>query len=388
MKRQLRCELKTIEGVQTERAERDSFLSKCSEQSSKVAYLEKVYAQNKKETEKASADVKAINSRVGKPCSECGKPYREEDIEGAKKIAIEKAKTAITLAKKSKVELQHSIKRRDELESALRAFESGMTDVTDCFAEKGKREAEIREYKDEIKQAEDSINELGEELKQMELKRETTASATNPHEKGLIVLVEKEIELMQNLSELVSKAARCRLDASILKDVVEVFGRKGVRAHLLESVTPYLNERTDYYLNTLSDGTISAIWTTLAIKSDGDLAEKFNIDVTKTDGADSYGGLSGGEKRKVRLSTAMALQDLVASRATKPIGIFIADEIDDALDDSGLERLMSILEEKGRERGTLILISHNDIGDWVRNVTKVIKDDRGTSSIVGHLSSV
>jgi DNA repair exonuclease SbcCD ATPase subunit len=82
----------------------------------------------------------------------------------------------------------------------------------------------------------------------------------------------------------------------------------------------------------------------------------------------------------------MALQDLVASRASKPINLFIADEIDDALDVSGLERLMGILEEKGRERGTLVLISHNDIGDWVRNVSKVTKSGY-YSEISGYLSA-
>jgi DNA repair exonuclease SbcCD ATPase subunit len=172
----------------------------------------------------------------------------------------------------------------------------------------------------------------------------------------------------------------------ILKNVVGVFGRKGVRAHVLETVTPYLNERTAYYLGTLSDGTIVANWSTLAIKSDGELAEKFNILVSKEDGAKEYFGLSGGERRKVRLATSMALQDLVASRASKPINLFIADEIDDALDVSGLERLMGILEEKGRERGTLVLISHNDIGDWVRNVSKVTKSGY-YSEISGYLSA-
>lgn len=57
-----------------------------------------------------------------------------------------------------------------------------------------------------------------------------------------------------------------------------------------------------------------------------------------------------GEKRKVRIACSLALQDLVSNRASKNIDLFIGDEIDDALDTAGLERLMGILESKARER--------------------------------------
>ncbi|TOJ96769.1 chromosome segregation protein SMC, partial [Vibrio parahaemolyticus] len=70
------------------------------------------------------------------------------------------------------------------------------------------------------------------------------------------------------------------------------------------------------------------------------------------------------EKRKVRLATALALQDLVSSRASKPIELWIGDEIDDAVDVSGLERLMTVLEEKAKEKGTVLIVSHNQLSDW------------------------
>ena len=77
---------------------------------------------------------------------------------------------------------------------------------------------------------------------------------------------------------------------------------------------------------------------------------------------------------------APALQDLVARRATKPLELFFGDEIDDALDTAGLERLMGILEEKAKTNGTVIMISHNDLKDWCDNVITVTKKD-GKSTI-------
>ncbi|HBS6576380.1 TPA: exonuclease, partial [Klebsiella pneumoniae] len=88
-------------------------------------------------------------------------------------------------------------------------------------------------------------------------------------------------------------------------------------------------------------------------------------------------GLSGGEKRKVRLACALALQDMVANRASKSIQLFIGDEIDDALDSAGLERLMGILEAKARERGTVMIVSHKEMKSWFREtVTLEIKEGR------------
>ncbi|MDN9032308.1 exonuclease, partial [Enterobacter hormaechei] len=79
----------------------------------------------------------------------------------------------------------------------------------------------------------------------------------------------------------------------------------------------------------------------------------------KTGASKSFQTLSGGEKRKVRIACSLALQDLVASRVSKHIELFIGDEIDAALDTAALERLMGTLEAKARARGTVMIISHN-----------------------------
>lgn len=77
----------------------------------------------------------------------------------------------------------------------------------------------------------------------------------------------------------------------------------------------------------------------------------------------------------------LALQDLVSARASKPINLLIADEIDDALDVSGLERLMSVMQEKAKAKGTILVISHNDLKSWIGNSITVVKRKGG--SVVG-----
>ena len=176
-------------------------------------------------------------------------------------------------------------------------------------------------------------------------------------------------------------AALCA-KSDLYANASKVFGPAGVRAHILDTVTPFLNEKTSEYLGALADGNINATWSTLAKTAKGELKEKFNIEVVNDKGAESFAGLSGGEKRKVRIASAMALQDMVASRAEKPINLFIADEVDHALDDAGLERLMGVLEKKAKDRGTVIVISHNSLSDWIDNVITV-KKAGGISTVSG-----
>src|SRR5262249_19304779 len=141
------------------------------------------------------------------------------------------------------------------------------------------------------------------------------------------------------------------------------------------------NDQTAKYLGTLTDGNIGATWSTLVKTAKGELREKFTIEVVNAKGGETFAGISGGEKRKVRIACALALQDLVARRATKPIDLFVGDEIDDALDAAGLERLSVILEEKARERGSVFVISHNDLKDYVRNTITVRKTAPGNATI-------
>lgn len=69
------------------------------------------------------------------------------------------------------------------------------------------------------------------------------------------------------------------------------------------------------------------------------------------------------------------MQDLVSTRATKNIELYIGDEIDHALDTAGLERLMGVLDERARSHGTVVVISHNELRDWIRQQVTVVKKD-------------
>jgi len=372
---------KKIDSASAERAEERALQDALGEANRYESSCNATTKLKKDELTRAAEAVSRVGDRLGKSCGECGKPYTQDDIAPALKIAERQRDALADELKELAQQWKDSRRSAESASERLSDFRLAMTDISEVIDAQRKLEREIAD----LDAIERKRNEKISEAKQLVQTIKQLKAETNPmHE-----LIEKT-ETRRNTAQGAVAAAEAELrnaekTLQIERSATEVFGPAGVRAHILENVTPFLNERTSHYLGTLSDGNISAIWSTIGLTAKGEMREKFNIDVNNAKGAKSFAGLSGGEKRKVRIATSMALQDLVASRATKPINLFVADEVDDALDKSGLERLMSIMDESARNRGTVLVISHNELSDWIRDAVIVTKEN-GVSTIEGALS--
>lgn len=359
--------------------------------------------------DKAKRHLDALDSKVGEACSECGKTYAEHDLEDARvaqlrsiEVLTDEVRELVTKRQKalgikatlsSRIEQRlveweldcKSIKRandeaQDAYREALREHQAAVAARDSTALERAADDAHKRSQ--ELSAVSNAISVLSSQIAMIKIQLEEIQNAPNPNVEWVEVSEserDKAWTINQEANSALEEATR-RVDA--IKAVVQMFGPKGIRGELLDQVTPFLNARTSAYLSELSDGQITAVWETLGETVKGEVREKFHIKVDHKLGAEGFEGLSGGEKRKVRLAAAMALQDLVATRADRPIKLWIADEIDDALDVSGLERLMSLLEQKARDVGTVLIISHNEIGDAFRNQVVIRKED-GVGIIVG-----
>jgi DNA repair exonuclease SbcCD ATPase subunit len=306
--------------------------------------------------------------QTGHPCESCGQALQGVTLTEAVRGAADAVREAQERAREAARDVQGARGRVAASRTAAEAAEAAIPDVTALQGQIQAHQAELERIatlRRELATAQGLVATQSAQLRAIE-------GQTSPHAAGLA----REQTALQALRE-----ERLEADKAITvheqaveqaRAVVSVFGPSGVRAEILDQVTPYLNARTAAYLDALSDGTLKAVWTTLVRDAKGNLREKFCIEVTHPAG-EGFAALSGGEKRKVRIATALALQDLVASRASKPLRLWIADEIDDALDAAGLERLMGVLGEKAREKGTVLVISHNALTDWISNVWTVAK---------------
>lgn len=334
-----------------------------------LAAAKSTIAMKKNSIANAEEGLARIEEQIGKPCGECGKTYCEHDLEAARLSR----KCTIASLKKDLLDFANETKKLmaqvAEAQETAAKFKAGMTDVTAVAL----RQRELTNLLSSIDATVRSIEAKRKEVESIKVSANVKLTETNPWTKAIEAKKKEIAATAEEIKALEERVEELEATAAMLADAVKVFGPAGVRAHILDTVTPYLNDRTREYLGALADGNIHATWATLSKTAKGDLKEKFNIEVTNDKGAESFAGLSGGEKRKVRLATAMALQDMVASRATKPINIFVGDEIDHALDEAGLERLMTLLERKAKERGTVLVISHNSLSDWVDQVITVTK---------------
>lgn len=327
--------------------------------------------------------VKALDNaeeEMKAPCSECGKAHTGEELEDFKRHLGERVAKAYERMNDKAVEVGIAVRAALQAKTEADRLEAALPDVSQLNAELVALKTPVEVYDhakrnldSSIKNRDGLVNDLANHKK-----------LVNPHTAGVTRFQKQVQEQDQKLIDLQEERNRQEAQLKVDEAVVKLYGPAGVRAQILDTVTPYLNDRTADYLSVLSDGNLHATWTTLTRSAAGDLKEKFSIDVSNDKGSDSFLGLSGGEKRKVRLATALALQDLVASRATQPIGLWIGDEIDDALDPAGLERLMTILERRARERGTVVVISHSDLRDWIDDVT-IVRKSGGSSLVEGSL---
>ncbi|HEE1694255.1 TPA: AAA family ATPase [Klebsiella pneumoniae] len=314
-----------------------------------------------------------VNTKVGEPCPTCGKAYCLEDLSTVKESFVEQARSEISQAQVSAtsvVKYQEHLEKALKIESSLVASTPDVSAIISRIEQLTKELGTLRHREKEVVAVEALVARARSEVDRI-------TKETNPF---LAVIKRHEESLAANKSNygvLKTELKNIQEQALLLDKARQVYSPAGVRSHILTSVTPFLNAQTAEYLNTLSDGNIVAEWSTMESTKKGEWRDKFNISVRKIGASKTFQTLSGGEKRKVRIACSLALQDLVASRASKNIELFIGDEIDDALDTAGLERLMGILEAKARERGTVMIISHKEMKSWFREtITVEVKEGR------------
>lgn len=369
-KAQLTDTLARIAATDGEREEQRKLAVEKSKAESAVAVAHSEAKRLGEEAKKAKVLFDTADSSVGTPCKSCGKLYEQADVAGAKAQRKKELAAAVSAFKESKQKLQDARDRAVSASDALGEFERAMTDVNAERSSESKTRSLIGELEGRAGQAAALKADYDAKVKQFT----TLRDEESPYAKMIESQKEEIAKAEASLADLNDALAKIKHRHGVCVKAAEVLSAGGVRAHILDHVTPILNDRTSHYLGQLSEGEIDASWQTISLTKAGELREKFAIKVTNTKGAKSFGGLSGGEKRKVRIATAMALQDLVASRSAKSLPLFIFDEIDHALDADGLERLMSIMKEKATKSGTVLVISHNDLNHYISDSITVIKE--------------
>ena len=178
-----------------------------------------------------------------------------------------------------------------------------------------------------------------------------------------------------------SELGKLRSEVEQLRFWDHGFGPRGLRSYVLDSVVPLLNQRSRFYADLLTAGALTVHFST-TVEKDGALEDRFTVGVVHRSGVDSYALLSGGERQRVNLIINLALQDLVGSRATRPLPIAIYDEAFEGLDRTGVEAAVRVLSEAARDKELVLVVTHQDaLKDLFAHELRVVCD-RGRSTVV------
>jgi len=316
------------------------------------------------EWKEATAQVRILQNEIrnmenlqGAACPTCGQEVSKQHVStclaGSKKDLVLKSTAAAELAKQI-----------ETIDSAWATKEAGYNQAfSKLTATINEQEASHRALLNRAAESKAWMDELVSLQKQ-----ESTLRGLYKKKQEEVTFFDKLIsdgegEILKKQRELISRTAHVRratLELEYLQFWQYGFSNKGLKSHILASVTPYLNGRVKHYIKSLAGGELDIEFSTQTTLKSGETREKFSVQVTNRSGADTYIGNSGGEKGRADLAINFVLADLMSSRSRRPYPQRFLDEPFENLDESGVEAVMELLSDLAVDSGSIFVITHLD----------------------------
>lgn len=259
-------------------------------------------------------------------CPYCGTDFAEgEGAKHKKEVEDEIAKQNSIISKRDAQEK----KATEKLSKAKRLRKK----VVDAIRSAQDAEGQLKRIEDKIESTDDQINETEAEDDSFQgvVSEEDVEKAEKDYKRATDNLEEKTTE------------------HAYAQTIVDLLADDGIKAYVMGSVLPYLNNKINQFLEEFG-----ADW-----KSEFD--SEFEEDIVRNGREHyQYDNLSAGEKKRQDLATLLALVDLGESRNTVKMNIQIFDEVlDSGLDGEGVQKLVRALKKiADRKNKCFHLVSH------------------------------
>jgi len=203
----------------------------------------------------------------------------------------------------------------------------------------------------------------------------------NPFIELLKKALEKARLYIAQLKTLKKKKRKVVSDLANIEYWFRGFSNQGLPSFVLDGVMPILTDRANHYLEMLTDGDIIVDFSTQREKkaTKGEMRDEIAINWT-IEGVTGYPP-SGGQLKKIEIATDLALMDLAVSNGGKAPDILCLDEILDGLDEKGVQRVLLLLQDLRRKRGSIFVISHDDRMSEIFERSIIVKKKNGESKL-------
>ena len=164
-------------------------------------------------------------------------------------------------------------------------------------------------------------------------------------------------------------AHELRLESSenklaVLEILKKAFSTNGLLAYKIESLVKELEILTNEYLAEFSDGRFSI---NFVVEND-----KLNVEVSDNGNIIDILALSSGELARVNIATLVAIRKLMTSISRSQINVLFLDEVNQALDEQGKEKVVEVLLKE--ENLNTYLVSHGWTHPLLEKI-EIIKED-------------
>lgn len=205
-------------------------------------------------------------------------------------------------------------------------------------------EQEVRTYKKEIKSLKSKAKKAKPKITPRQYGEiQSILTLINDEDNTKVSLLDLDGKIADKVKE--NKDHNKQLE--VMKFWEVAFSEKGLIRYVISNILEYFNEACNHYLKYLSNGDIQLTFD-----------EKLQDTILNCGKPVFFIGLSGGEKKKVNLAVAMALQKLLLFSTNAHTNILFLDEIGESLDFEGVQGLYILLEELNKTKD-LFIITHN-----------------------------
>lgn len=227
-----------------------------------------------------------------------------------------------------------------------------------------KLESKEKEYKKEIKILKKSKLEISEdnELSELQMKLSELNKTIEESRKKYIHFMEKYKKLSEELM--------------IVEFWIDGFGPKGLKRFVINSILSMLEEKTNEFLNEITDGYINVEWDSDK-EGSKKIIDQLHINVKIGNGEKrDYHCCSEGEKARIWLATELALNDI--RKIT--IDVAFVDECFDGLDKQGVQKAIKLITGESMKR-KMVCISHREGVEKFFTKKNVVIMEKGISTL-------
>lgn len=190
-------------------------------------------------------------------------------------------------------------------------------------------------------------------------------------------LNELEVKLSEKQTLLVRKSHLID-EINVYSEISRAFGKDGIQAIIMENITEDLRNYANSVLKCICIEPMSIDFITQRETNLGVWKEDFNISIIIGNNKMDFDDLSGGEQVRISIALRLALSRLLMQRVGNNVKFLLLDEVDQTLDEQGVEALVETILALSNEF-KIMLITHNDImKEKFEHVITVFKGPSGS----------